>query len=64
MQDAAEFLDPYLEALVEELLALTSHYTLPRKPDPASSIEAEELGEETQPGEGEPDMEGRDYTVR
>jgi hypothetical protein len=56
-------LDPYLEALVEELVALhTSNST--RKIDPASSPKAEELEEETHPGEGQTEVGRRDYTVR
>jgi hypothetical protein len=43
--------DPYLEALVEELVALHPSISV-RKPDPASNLKAEEIDEETRSGEG------------
>jgi hypothetical protein len=48
-------LNPYLEALVEELVALHTSIST-RKPDPASSPKAEEHEEETQPGEDQTDV--------
>lgn len=49
--DAAEFLDPHLEALAE-LVALHTRIST-HKPDLSSSPKAEELEEETRPGPGE-----------
>jgi hypothetical protein len=56
----AVFLELYLEALDEELVALQSSIS---KHEPGSTLKAGEL-EETESGEGQTEMGGRDYTVR
>jgi hypothetical protein len=64
-QDAAKSLESYLEALVEELVVLLVHASIStRKPDMAPGLKAEELEEETQPGEGQTEVARRGYTVR
>jgi hypothetical protein len=61
--DRRELLESYLEALVEELVALHTSIST-RKPDTAPGLKAEELEEETQPGEGQTEVARRGYTVR
>jgi hypothetical protein len=60
-QDAAEFLDLYLEALDEELVAPCT-YTSTHKSASAPGVEERE--DETQSAEGQTEERRREYMVR
>jgi hypothetical protein len=60
-QDAAEFLDLYLEALDEELVTPRT-YTSTHKSASAPGVEERE--DETQSAEGQTEVRRREYTVR
>jgi hypothetical protein len=60
-QDAAQFLDHYLEALDEELVTLQASMSA-LKPAPTSKVE--ELEEDTRIGIDRTEVGERNYTVR
>ena len=55
------FLSLYLELFNEELVTMHSSIS---KPKPASTLNVEELEEETQSREGQAEVGEQDYTVR
>jgi hypothetical protein len=59
-QDAAEFLDLYLEALDEELVTPRTNISTHKS---ASAADVEERENETQLAEGQTEARGREYTV-
>jgi hypothetical protein len=60
-QDAAEFLDLYLEALDEELVTPRTYISTHKS---ASAPGVEEREDETQSAEGQTEVKRREYTVR
>jgi hypothetical protein len=60
-QDAAQFLDHYLEALDEELVTLQASMSALK---PASTSKVEELEEDTRIGIDRTEVGERNYTVR